>query len=45
MAESGRRVLLWVAGGDFDGCEDPQRFKIEAQPAGANAEAGSPLTG
>lgn len=39
MADSGRRVLLYVAGGDFDTGEDPQRFSIEAQPAGAHAEA------
>jgi hypothetical protein len=39
MAESGRRVLLWVAGNDFSVLEDPQRFQIEAQPAAAHAEA------
>ena len=39
MAETGRRVLLWVAGNDFDVLEDPQRFQIAAQPAAANAEA------
>jgi hypothetical protein len=39
MADSGRRVLVWVAGGDFDASEDPLRFNIEAQPAAANAEA------
>ena len=39
MAESGRRVLLWVAGHDFDTSEDPQKFIVEAQPAGAHAEA------
>ncbi|MDJ1156815.1 hypothetical protein QNA08_00965 [Chelatococcus sp. SYSU_G07232] len=39
MAESGRRVLLWVAGGDFETGDDPQQFNIEAQPAGAHAEA------
>jgi hypothetical protein len=39
MAESGRRVLLWVAGNPFDSLEDPARFQIEAQPAGAHAEA------
>lgn len=39
MAESGRRALLWVAGGDFEATEDPQRFSVEAQPAGAHAEA------
>jgi hypothetical protein len=39
MAESGRRVLLWVAGGDFDSGDDPARFNIEAQPAAAHAEA------
>ena len=39
MAESGRRVLVWVAGGDYEATEDPQRFTLEAQPAGAHAEA------
>ena len=39
MAESGRRVLLWVAGNDFDTSADPAKFQIEAQPAGAHAEA------
>ncbi len=39
MAESGRRVLLYVAGGDFETGDDPQRFNVEAQPAGAHAEA------
>ena len=39
MAESGRRVLLWTAGGSFDTGDDPMRFNIEAQPAGAHAEA------
>lgn len=39
MAESGRRVLLWVAGSDFEATDDPQRFNVEAQPAGAHAEA------
>jgi hypothetical protein len=39
MAESGRRVLLWIAGSDFESSEDPQKFASEAQPAGAHAEA------
>ena len=39
MAEAGRRVLLWVAGGSFDTGDDPQRFNVEAQTAGAHAEA------
>jgi hypothetical protein len=39
MAESGRRVLLWVAGNPFDTADDPLQFQIEAQPAGAHAEA------
>ena len=39
MAESGRRVLLWIAGNDFESGDDPQKFNIEAQPAGAHAEA------
>jgi len=39
MAESGRRVLSWVSDNKFDPAEDPQSFSIDAQPAGANAEA------
>jgi hypothetical protein len=39
MAESGRRVLLWVAGNDFDTSADPGKFQEEAHSAGANAEA------
>jgi hypothetical protein len=39
MAEAGRRVLLWIAGSQFQSGEDPQQFAIEAQPAAANAEA------
>lgn len=39
MAETGRRVLLWVAGNPFEVLEDPQQFQIQAQPAAANAEA------
>ena len=39
MAESGKRVLLWTAGSAFGTADDPMRFNIEAQPAGAHAEA------
>ena len=39
MAESGRRVLLCVAGNEFETGDDPMKFQIEAQPAGAHAEA------
>jgi hypothetical protein len=39
MAEAGRRVLLWIAGSQFQSGQDPQQFAIEAQPAAANAEA------
>lgn len=39
MAESGRRVLQWVAGNDFQPGIDPQLFQVETQPAGSHAEA------
>jgi len=39
MADSGRRVLFWVAGQDFNTAEDPLKFQIESQSAAANAEA------
>ncbi len=39
MAESGRRVLQWVAGNDFDPAIDPQLFQVESRPAGSHAEA------
>jgi hypothetical protein len=39
MAEACRRVLLWVAGNEFDSGVDPQLFQTEARPAGAAAEA------
>ncbi len=39
MAEAGRRVLLYVAGGAFDTLDDPQLFNAEAQSVGASAEA------
>jgi hypothetical protein len=32
-------VLVWVAGNDFDTAIDPALFQVEAQPAGAHAEA------
>lgn len=39
MADSGRRVLNWVASSSFNTTEDPAQFRTEAQTAGANAEA------
>ena len=39
MADSGRRVLNWVASSSFSTTEDPAQFRTEAQTAGANAEA------
>jgi hypothetical protein len=39
MAESGKRVLVWVSGNDFSTGEDPQQFQIQAQAAAAHAEA------
>jgi hypothetical protein len=39
MAETGRRVLLWVANSAFDSTDDATKFQVEAQSAGASAEA------
>jgi hypothetical protein len=39
MAETGRDVLLWVAGSPFETSRDPAKFQIEAEAAGASAEA------
>ena len=39
MAESGRRVLQWVADNDFDPAIDPQLFQVASRPAGSHAEA------
>jgi hypothetical protein len=39
MAESGRRILQWVADTDFDTATDPLVFRAEARPFGAHAEA------
>ncbi len=39
MAESGRRILQWIADQDFDTTADPLVFRSEARPFGAHAEA------
>ena len=39
MAESGRRILVWVADTDFSTSMDPLAFRAEARPFGAHAEA------
>lgn len=39
MAESGRRILLWVADSDFKTAIDPILFQSEARPFGNHAEA------
>jgi hypothetical protein len=39
MAESGRRVLLWVSDNDFHTAIDPILFQSEARPFGSHAEA------
>ncbi|MCG7873648.1 MAG: hypothetical protein N0C81_20390 [Candidatus Thiodiazotropha lotti] len=39
MAESGRRVLQWIADQDFETTADPLLFRSEAHPFGAHAEA------
>jgi hypothetical protein len=39
MAESGRRVLQWIADQDFETTTDPLVFRSEAHPFGAHAEA------
>jgi hypothetical protein len=39
MAESGRRILQWVADSDFKTAVDPILFQSEARPFGNHAEA------
>lgn len=39
MAESGRRILQWIADEDFQTTVDPLVFRAEARPFGAHAEA------
>ena len=39
MAESGRRILLWVADNDFKTAIDPILFQSEARPFGPHADA------
>lgn len=39
MAESGRRVLQWVADNDFKTAIDPILFQSDARPFGSHAEA------
>lgn len=39
MAESGRRILQWVAASDFKTSVDPILFQSEARPFGSHAEA------
>ena len=39
MAESGRRLLKWVADNDFKTAIDPILFQSEARPFGSHAEA------
>lgn len=39
MAESGRRILQWVADTDFDTAVDALAFRSEARPFGSHAEA------
>lgn len=39
MAETGRRILQWVAGNDFQTNIDPNVFRAEASPMAAYAEA------
>lgn len=39
MAESGRRILQWVADSDFQTATDPILFQSEARPFGPHAEA------
>lgn len=39
MAESGRRVLLWVADNDFKTAIDPILFQSDARPFGPHSEA------
>jgi len=39
MAESGRRILQWIADSEFKTAIDPILFQSEARPFGAHAEA------
>lgn len=39
MAESGRRILMWIADNDFQTAIDPILFQSEARPFGSHAEA------
>jgi hypothetical protein len=39
MAESGRRILIWIADNDFKTSIDPILFQSEARPFGPHAEA------
>lgn len=39
MAESGRRILMWIADNDFKTATDPILFQSEARPFGPHAEA------
>lgn len=39
MAESGRRILQWIADSNFDTAVDPLAFRSETQPFGPHAEA------
>jgi hypothetical protein len=39
MAESGRRILMWIADTDFKTSIDPVLFQSEARPFGNHAEA------
>lgn len=39
MAESGRRILIWIADNDFKTSIDPVLFQSEARPFGPHAEA------
>ena len=39
MAESGRRILMWVADNDFRTATDPILFQSEARPFGPHADA------
>lgn len=39
MAESGRRILQWIADNDFNTTVDPMAFQSDARPFGPHAEA------
>ena len=39
MAESGRRILQWIADQEFETTADPLVFRAEARPFGSHAEA------